>query len=101
MDITKGMGEKNKKDYEYPSLYDYFKLGDRVMRSYRDKYGKKVEYKGVILKIEQKSLEVYWDTRDGKYKPGGIDISFTNCDLEEIFNGKDKYSPIKREKSYF
>jgi hypothetical protein len=97
----KRMGEKNKNNYEYPSLYDYFKLGDRVMRSYYDKYGKKTEYKGVILKIEQKGLEVYWDTQNGRYKPGEIGVSFTHCDLEEIFNGKKEYSPIKKERSYF
>jgi len=44
---------KEKKGEKYPSLYDAFQLGDRVMRMYQDKYGKKTEYRGIILKIEK------------------------------------------------
>jgi hypothetical protein len=91
---------REKKGYEYPSLYDAFQLGDRVMRIYQDKYGKKTEYKGIVLKIEKNSIEVYWDTKDGKYKSGEMDISFTQCDVEEIFRGDGVYTPIKKEKSY-
>lgn len=90
-----------KKGREYPSLFDAFQLGDRVMRFYLDKYGKKTEYKGIILKIDKNSMDVYWDTKDGKYKPGDMDISFTHCGAEEIFKGDGFYSPIKKEKSYF
>jgi len=91
---------RKKKGHEYPSLYDAFQLGDRVMRNYQDKYGKKTEYKGIVLKIEKNNIEVYWDTKDGKYKPGEMDISFTNCKVEEIFRGDGNYTPIKKEKSY-
>ena len=91
---------KEKKGHDYPSLYDAFQLGDRVMRSYQDKYGKKTEYKGIVLKIEKNNIEVYWDTKDGKYKPGEMDISFTNCKVEEIFRGDGDYTPIKKEKSF-
>ncbi len=89
------------KEYDYPSLYDAFQLGDRVMRSYKDKYGKKIEYKGIVLKIEKNNMEIYWDTKDGEYKPGEMGISFTNCKVEEIFRGDEYYTPIKKEKSYF
>lgn len=84
------------KNYEYPSLYETFQLGDRVMRIYKDKLGKKIEYKGIILKIEKNSIEVYWDTKDGEYKPEDMDMSFTHCDVKEIFRGDGYFTPIKR-----
>ena len=96
------MKEHGKKKIEkYPSLYDAFQLGDRVMRIYQDKYGRKIEYKGIVLKIEKDGMEVYWDTKDGKYKPGEMDISFTHCEVEEIFRGDGDYTSIKKDKSYF
>ena len=98
VDIMKEYMEK--KSHDYPSLYDAFQLGDRVMRSYKDKCGKKTEYKGIILKIEKNSIEVYWDTKDGKYEPGEMGNSFTNCKVEEIFRGDGDYTPIKKEKSF-
>jgi hypothetical protein len=99
VDIVKK--DREKKGEEYPSLYDAFQLGDRVMRVYRDKYGKKTEYKGIVLRIERKGVEVYWDTKDGKYKPGEMNISFTHCEVEEIFKGDQEYTPIKKDRSYF
>ena len=91
---------RNKNGYQYDSLYDAFQLGDRVMRIFQNKYGKKTEYKGVVLKIEKNSMEVYWDTKDGKYIPCDMDISFTNCKVEEIFRGDGNFTPIKKEKNF-
>jgi len=90
------MIKKIKKENVHPSLYDAFELGDRVIRTYKDKQGK-YEYKGIILAIEDDNIEIYWDTKNGKYRPGDMDITFTNCTVDEIFNGDEKYSPIKKE----
>ena len=79
----------------YPSLYNAFDLGDRVKRIYKSKNGTK-EYKGVILAIDENSVEIYWDTKDGKYRPKGMNVAFTNCSVDEIFRGSEKYSPIEK-----
>ena len=90
---------KNKKDKDsFPSLYDAFRLGDRVKRTSKDKKGKSQEYKGTVLAIDKKSIEVYWDTLNGKFRPSGMNITFTECPLNEIFNGNQHYSPIKIDK---
>jgi hypothetical protein len=86
-----------KKKKKYPSLYDIFDLGDRVKRVYKDKNGNDKEYKGIVLAIDKKSVEIYWDTIDGKYRPKDLDIAFSNCQVEEIFSGKDNYSSIKKD----
>lgn len=88
--------EKGKKE-DYPSLYDAFELGDRVKRVYKDENGESKEYKGIILAIYDDGIEVYWDTENGKYRPENMDVAFTNCSVEEIYNGDKKHSPIKRE----
>lgn len=85
------------KDGEYPSLYDIFKLGDRVKRNYIDKDGNIKKYAGIILAIYKDNIEVYWDTKEGKYKPDDMDLTFTNCKINEIFKGNKHYSPIKKE----
>jgi hypothetical protein len=90
--------EEKKEAYRYPSLYDVFNLGDRVKRIYRDKNGKSQEYKGIILAIDEKSVEIYWDTLDGKYRPKVMTIAFTNCPINEIFKGNEHYTPIEKEK---
>ena len=92
-----GKGKQKNKKKNYPSLYDAFELGDRVMRIYQDKNGKKSEYKGVVLAIDDNCMEIYWDTRDGQYRPKGMGIAFTNCETPEIFKGNDKYSPIQKD----
>jgi len=89
-----------KKIEDYPSLYDAFELGDRVKRIYKDKNGKYLEYKGIVLAIENNSIEVYWDTKDGRYRPTDMDLAFTNCPIDEIFIGTDKYSPISKDRKY-
>ncbi len=92
------MNENYKKgSKKYPSLYDAFNPGDRVKRVYKDKKGKSQEYKGIILGIEKESIEVYWDTLNGKFRPKDMDVTFTTCPIYEIFKGNEYYSPIKRE----
>ena len=78
------------------SLYDAFDLGDRVQRLYTNIYGKSKEYKGIVLAIDKKGLEIYWDTENGKYKPGEININFTHLGANEVFKGNNKYSPVKK-----
>ena len=90
------MAKKNDKTVSYPSLYDAFELGDRVKRTYKDKKSK-YEYKGIVLAIEENSIEIYWDTKNGKYRPGDMDVAFTNCPVNEIFKGTGYYSPIKKD----
>jgi hypothetical protein len=92
-------GRNKSKTKNYPSLYDMFELGDRVKRFYIDKNGKNKEYKGIVLAIDTKSIEIYWDTIDGKYRPQEMDIAFSNCQIEEIFSGTDKYSSIEKDKN--
>ena len=81
----------------YPSLYDNFEPGDRVTRIRVDKNGKLDEYKGIIMRMNGEHLEIFWDIMDGKYRPSDIEVNFTNCSLNDIFEGSDKYTPIKRE----
>lgn len=86
---------KNERE-DYPSLYDAFRLGDRVKRVYIKNH-KPLEYKGIILAIDKRSIEVYWDTMNGKFRPMGMEVTFTNCPIQEIFKGNDNYTPIKKE----
>lgn len=89
--------KEKKMENEYPSLLDAFELGDRVKRTYKDKNGRNKEYKGIVLAISEKSVEIYWDTRDGKYRPNDMKIAFTNCQINEIFDGNEVYSPIRKD----
>jgi hypothetical protein len=82
---------------KYPSLFDVFKLGDRVKRKYKDQNGKTREYGGIVLAIGEDNLEIYWDKINGKYMPKEMDLTFTNCDKKDIFSGTKKYSPIRPE----
>jgi len=93
MNLYKKKGKAN----EYPSLYDAFNLGDRVRRVYTDKNGKPQEYRGIVLAIDDCSIEIYWDTRDGKYRPEDMNIAFTTCPINEIFKGSNYYTPIEKE----
>lgn len=90
------MADENKGKEEYPSLYEAFKLGERVKRVYRGN-GKTEVYKGIVLAITDDEIEVYWDTKDGDYRPDDMNVGFTNCTPNEIFKGKGKYSPIRKE----
>ena len=69
----------------------------QVMGRDKDKNGKNNEYKGIILAIDNKGIEIYWDTKDGKYRPKDMDIAFTNCPINEIFKGTEDYTPIKKD----
>jgi len=91
------MDETGKKFDEYPSLFDVFVLGDRVRRVRKDRDGKISEYKGIVLAIDKEGIEIYWDTRDGKFRPNDIDVTFTNCSVDEIFKGNDLYTPIEKD----
>ena len=93
-------GRIKKKIKDYPSLYDAFELGDRVKRIYKDKNGKNREYKGIVLAIDKNSIEIYWDSIDGKYRPDDMDIAFSNCQQKEVFSGTEKYSSIEKDKNY-
>ena len=86
---------------EDSSLYDVFKLGDRVKRRYKNKSGKPREYEGIVLAIDKDNVEIYWDTIDGKYMPNEMNINFTNCSKYDIFKGSKNYTPIEKEKSRF
>ena len=90
---------KKKKNDDYPSLYDVFKVGDRVKRNFYDNCsGKKLEYKGIIMAIDSNNMEIFWDMMNGKYRPKEIDIDFSSSSKEEIFKGKNHYSSIKKDK---
>jgi hypothetical protein len=97
MVIGEDMTKKEKAKDSYPSLFDAFCLGDRVKRTYKGNKGKPQEYKGTILAIDKEFIEVYWDTLNGKFRPSGMDVTFTECPLYEIFNGNEYYSPIKKD----
>ena len=88
---------KNVNVQNYPSLYDAFELGDRVKRICKDKKGRNKEYRGIVLAIDDNGIEIYWDTRDGKYRPNDMEMAFTNCPTKEIFKGNEKYSPIEKD----
>ena len=92
------MTNKKEKNIEknYPSLLDAFELGDRLRRTLIDKNGRNKEYKGIVLAISENSVEIYWDTRDGKYRPNDMKVAFTNCPINEIFKGNEIYTPIKK-----
>ena len=79
------------------SLYDAFSLGDRVSRKYRDSNGNRCRVEGVILAINDDSVKVLWDTISGKSDLKDIDICFSLCSKEEIFEGNEFFSPIKRK----
>jgi len=92
--------KKRKYSQKFPSLYDVFELGDRVKRIYKDENGDIVEFKGIVLAIDSNSMEIYWDTQDGKYRPVGMNVDFTNCPVEEVFTGTKQYTPIEKDKKY-
>ena len=56
-------------------------------------------YKGIILSIDKEYIEIYWDTRDGKYRPEDMNIAFTNCQKNEIFEGTQYYSPVEKDRN--
>jgi len=89
---------EEKKDF--PSLYDCFELGQRVERSLKNKNGEIKVYKGIILAIDNEGMEIYWDTKDGRYLSEETDFGFCHCKIQEIYKGSSKYSPIKKDRIY-
>jgi hypothetical protein len=83
---------------KYPSLCDIFQLGDRVKRTQTNNKGIEKEYSGIIMEINDDSLEIYWDKINGIYDPKKIDCIFDNCQMNDIFNGNENFTPIKKEK---
>ena len=92
--MSKKDGDKEK---NYPSLYESFKLGERVVRTYKDDSGSSKEYRGLIMAISNDSMEIYWDTVNGKYRPIDMGVAFTKCKVNEVFKGTEHYTPIKKE----
>jgi hypothetical protein len=97
MEIMYSYNRFKRETRNYPSLYDIFQPGDIVSRSSIYDNKKQEIYKGIIMRINRKHLEIFWDMIDEKYQPENIDVNFTICSLVEIFEGSDKYTPIKRE----
>ena len=75
---------------ENTSLHKLFKPGDRV---YRKQIDYNENYEGIILSITNDSMEIFWDSINGKYNP----IGFTRCSSEEVFDGTNEYTPIKHK----
>jgi len=96
--MMKQPGERKGKYEKYPSLYDVFKPGDRVKRSCTNKDDEPEEYEGIIMGMDDNSMEIFWDTVNRKYRPEEIDANFTNCSMDEIFKGSERYTPIRNEK---
>jgi hypothetical protein len=53
------------------------------------------------MKIYNESINVYWDTINGRYNPQEFGDVFKNLTLKDIFNGNKKYSSIKKERYIF
>jgi hypothetical protein len=88
----------NEDQKEYPSLFNTFRPGQRVVRQYKKDSGEIEEYEGIIMAMDAYNMEIYWDTVDGDYDPFEIIDDFTLCDADEVYNGSQEYSPIKRKK---
>ena len=93
--IKKKPGRKDKDGY--PSLYDVFKLGERVARVYIDENGRSIKQRGIILGINNDGLQILWDMKDGSYSSVD-DNSFTSCSVDEVFKGRGFYSSIKKDR---
>ena len=86
---------------EYPSLFEVFHLGDRVKRTIVDKDGNTDEFSGIIMAIYNDSIDIFWDTVNNKYSPQEIDNLFNNITINDIFNGSDRFSPVKKDRYIF
>jgi hypothetical protein len=83
---------------KYPSLYDLFQPGERVKRNIKGDEGRIDEYEGIIMAMDHNQMEVYWDTMNGDYSPDLIDEDFTLCSVDEVLNGNQECSPIKKKR---
>ena len=50
------------------------------------------------MAIDSNGMEIFWDMMNGKYRPKEMGIDFSSSSMEEIFNGKNHYSSIKKDK---
>ncbi len=89
------------KKKELPSLFEIFQLGDRVKRSYTDKDGNIQVYSGIIMDIYPDSINVFWDKVDDRYILNYFENVFKKLTINDIFNGSNNYSPIKKEEYIF
>ena len=89
------MDKKYNKDNQ--TLLDVFKKGERVVQVYHELDGSKKEHSGVIVKIKQHCMAVYWDTIDGK-PISNFQETYVVLHEIEIFNGNKNSSLIKKEK---
>ena len=48
--------------------------------------------------MDNNQMEVYWDTLNGDYTPELIDEDFTLCSVDEVLNGNQECSPIKKRR---
>jgi hypothetical protein len=100
--MEKKINYKNRlENKKHPSLFEVFKLGDRVKITYFKNNGNLEDYSGLIMSIYNDSIDIFWDKLNGKYQPQKIENMFTNCKLKDIFYGNKNYSPIKKEKYTF
>lgn len=83
------------------SLFEKYELGDRVKRTYIDKDGNIEYYSGIIMTINNDNIDIFWDTINGKYQPQKIENIFNNCTMNEILNGNENFSSIKKERYIF
>ena len=91
--------KKRSRKQTYPSLFDTFKPGDRVIRKGNQKKHDRGLYEGIIMSMDIDYLQVYWDKKDGIYSAEPIDERFTTCPIDEVLHGNDEYSSIKPKKS--
>ena len=94
------MGKKISAQNEgkYPSLYDLFQPGERVKRKIKGDEGRIDEYEGIIMAMGEDQMEIYWDTMNGDYNPELIEEDFTLCSADEVVNGSQECSPIKKKR---
>ena len=101
MTWIKKINIKKIQNKEGHSLFEIFQLGDRVKRTYVDKDGNIEYYSGIIMTIYNDSIDIFWDTINGKYQPQKIENIFNNCTMNDILNGNENFSSIQKERYIF
>jgi hypothetical protein len=99
--LIKKINIKKIQNKEGHSLFEIYELGDRVKRTYIDKDGNIEYYSGIIMTINNDSIDIFWDTINGKYQPQKIENIFNNCTMNDILNGNENFSSIKKERYIF
>ena len=93
----KGNDEKNNN----LTLFDLFNLGDRVNVKFINNTGEKKKYSGIVMSINKESIEVFWDKINGRYKPEKNNFTFNTFEIDDIINGNENFSPIKKKISIY